>query len=402
MAAARYALVIGGGIAGPAVALALGKAGIRSTIYESYPVAADGVGAGMMLAPNGLEALKIIGVDPELQAVGRPVSHMAVADSRGKLLCRFSGLEGMQPGRVVWRSDLCKALGKAVENAGIPIVYGKRLIRAAETPECVHVQFADGSHASGDILIGADGIRSTVRELIDPHAPSPQYTGHLGFGGVAPRGTIDASSDTMTFVFGKRAFLGYWLDPNLGICWFSALPHDAPLTSEQVRKVPASQWLDRLRNLCRDDQPAQSLLRHADPEQLVVTGASEMMPPVPRWHSERMVLVGDAVHAPSSSSGQGASLAIESAIQLARCLRDLPRPSDAFECYEQLRRERVEGVAAKAAKSNSQKASGPLAKALMHILMPIALRTFFTPDKMFGAQHRYRINWEASALQTPR
>jgi len=169
-----------------------------------------------------------------------------------------------------------------------------------------------------------------------------------------------------------------------------------------VRKRPAAQWLARLRDLYGDDQPAQTLLRHAEPDQLIATGASEMMPPVPRWYSERMVLVGDAVHAPSSSSGQGASLAIESAIQLARCLRDIPKPSDAFARYEQLRRERAEEVATNAAKSNSQKASGPLAKALMHILMPIALKTFFNPTKMFGGQHGYRIDWDASALVASR
>lgn len=123
-----------------------------------------------------------------------------------------------------------------------------------------------------------------------------------------------------------------------------------------------------------------------------------MMPSVPRWYSRRMVLVGDAVHAPSSSSGQGASLAIESAVQLARCLRDAPTPSDAFTRYEQLRRKRVESVAAAAAKTNSQKASAPMVKALMHVLMPVALKTFFRPAKMFGSLHDYRIDWETSAF----
>lgn len=397
MAAIKHALVIGGGIAGPVTALALLKAGIRSAIYESYPAAADGVGAALTLAPNGLEALKIIGVDAELQAVSQPISHMNLADSRGRVLGRFSGVEGMQPGHVIWRSDLYSVLRKAVEDAGIPIVYGKRLITASEGHDGVHAQFADGSHADSDILIGADGIRSTVRELIDPNAPSPRYAGHLGFGGWAPHGTIDAASDTMTFVFGQHAFLGYWSDPDEGICWFGSLPHDTRLSMTDVRKMPASQWLDRLRELYRDDEPAQTLLRHADPAQLVATGASEMMPPVPHWHSERMVLVGDAVHAPSSSSGQGASLAMESAVQLARCLRDTANPADAFTCYEQLRRERVEEVAASAAKANNQKASGPVGKALMHILMPIALKTFFKPAKLFGAQHGYRIDWAASA-----
>jgi 2-polyprenyl-6-methoxyphenol hydroxylase-like FAD-dependent oxidoreductase len=106
-----------------------------------------------------------------------------------------------------------------------------------------------------------------------------------------------------------------------------------------------------------------------------------------------MVLVGDAVHAPSSSSGQGASLAAESAIQLARCLRDIPDLTSAFAAYERLRRPRVEKVAADAARTNNNKTSGPVAKALMRLLMPIAMKTLFTPKKMFGAFHGYRIDW---------
>lgn len=397
MASVKHALIIGGGIAGPVAALALNKVGIRSTIYESYPVAADGVGAALMLAPNGLEALKIIGVNAELQAVSQPISHMAIANGRGKMLGVFNGLAGNEPSRLVWRSDLYRVLREAVEGSGIRIVHGKQLVAAGESTDGVHAQFADGSLASGDILIGADGIRSIVRELIDPNAPSPRYAGFLGFGGGAPLDVMSLPSDTMNFVFGKHGFFGYWSDPNKGTCWFGSLPHEVPLTMAQVRQTPATQWLDHLRDLYGDDQPAQAFLKHADPNQLIATGPSEMMPPVPCWHSQRMVLVGDAVHAPSSSSGQGASLAIESAVQLARCLRDIPEPYNAFACYEQLRRPRVEHVAANAAKANSQKASGPLAKALMHILMPIALKTFFNPAKMFGSQHAYRIDWEASA-----
>ncbi len=393
----KHALIAGGGIAGPAVALALAKAGIRSTIFESYPAAADGVGAGLMLAPNGLEALKIIGVHAELRRVSRPIPQLLIADSRGKVLSRFDGLEGMQPSRVVWRPDLYRVLRQAAEHAGIPIVYGKRLAAAGETTGGVDALFTDGSHASGDMLIGADGIRSSVRALIDPAAPSPHYTGSVGLGGIVPHGVMQVPADTMTFVFGRHGFFGYWLDPDRGICWFGNLPHAERPTTAELGRIPAAQWLERLREFYGDDQPAQRLLGHADPDRLLPLVINEMMPPVPRWHSERMVLVGDAVHAPSSSSGQGASLAIESAVQLARCLRDIPEPAYAFARYEQLRRERVEKVAAAAAKTNRQKAAGPLAKALMHVVMPIALKTFFNPARMFGAQHAYRIDWEAFA-----
>ena len=119
-----------------------------------------------------------------------------------------------------------------------------------------------------------------------------------------------------------------------------------------------------------------------------------VLPSVPHWYRERMVLVGDAAHAPSSSSGQGVSLAAESAIELARCLRDLPDLPEAFAAYEGLRRPRVEKIAAEAAKTNRDKQSGPISKAIMNVVMPVAMR-FVNSEKMFGPVHRYRIDWNS-------
>src|SRR5262249_25672287 len=123
--------------------------------------------------------------------------------------------------------------------------------------------------------------------------------------------------------------------------------------------------------------------------------------PVPHWHRGRMVLVGDAVHAPSNSSGQGASLAIESAVQLARCLRDIPDVPSAFATYEGLRRGRVEGVAARAAKINHRKAAGPVGRALMPILMRAFMKLVMNAEKTIGAEQRYRIDWAALAGTGP-
>ncbi|MFE3546851.1 FAD-dependent oxidoreductase [Nocardia sp. NPDC059177] len=123
------------------------------------------------------------------------------------------------------------------------------------------------------------------------------------------------------------------------------------------------------------------------------------MPPVPHWYRDRLVLVGDAVHAPSNSSGQGASLAIESAVQLARCLRDIETPSAAFAAYEQLRRTRVEGIAARAAKINHSKTPGPVARRMMNAMMPLMVRTVMNPEKTMGGERRYRIDWDAPVQQ---
>jgi 2-polyprenyl-6-methoxyphenol hydroxylase-like FAD-dependent oxidoreductase len=136
------------------------------------------------------------------------------------------------------------------------------------------------------------------------------------------------------------------------------------------------------------------MLLASSADELQVVGSMHIMPPVEHWHRGRMVLVGDSAHAPSNSSGQGASLAIESAVQIARCLRDLDIPS-AFAAFEQLRRTRVEKVAARAARINQAKAPGPIAKALMPILMPLLTRIAMNPEKVAGPEQRYVIDWDA-------
>jgi 2-polyprenyl-6-methoxyphenol hydroxylase-like FAD-dependent oxidoreductase len=165
--------------------------------------------------------------------------------------------------------------------------------------------------------------------------------------------------------------------------------------------VPADDWLRQLRDIYSDDIPAREILRHTSSDQLASFGSLTIMPSVPHWHRGRMVLVGDSAHAPSSSSGQGASLAAESAVQLARCLRDLPDVAGAFATYEALRRPRVEKVAKRAAKTNNSKALGPAAISMMRLLMPVATRTFLTPERTLGPEQRYRIDWD-EAVTGPR
>src|SRR6185437_10032451 len=93
MNAIRTAAVIGGGIAGPVAALALRKAGIDATVYEAYQDTADGVGGTLMVAPNGLAALRIVGID--VDAVGRPIQGMVMTDGRGKRIGEFGGIPGL-------------------------------------------------------------------------------------------------------------------------------------------------------------------------------------------------------------------------------------------------------------------------------------------------------------------
>jgi 2-polyprenyl-6-methoxyphenol hydroxylase-like FAD-dependent oxidoreductase len=398
MTEVKTAIVIGGGIAGPVAALALRKVGIEATVYEAYPSTADGVGGTLALAPNGVAALRVVGADEAVTAMATPIARMVMAVG-GKCI-DLPGLADVPPLQVVHRSALYRALHDRAVAGGVAIEYGKRLVHAQETGTGITARFADGSAASADILVGADGIRSTVRGLIDPNAPGPQFTGLLSFEAVA-RHEVDAEPGTMTFAFGKRGYYLYWPEPGGGTRWGANLPQDRPMSLTAARAVPSSDWMRTLRAAYADDDPGRDLMLTSGADELQVAGSLHIMPRVVHWHRGRMVLVGDSAHAPSNSSGQGASLALESAVQLARCLRDLPDIPSAYAAFERLRRSRVEKVAARAARINQAKAPGAVAKVLMPLLMPLMMRTAMNPEKTIGPEQRYVIDWDAPVAADP-
>jgi 2-polyprenyl-6-methoxyphenol hydroxylase-like FAD-dependent oxidoreductase len=394
MTEVKSALVIGGGIAGPVTAMALRLAGVHATVYEAYDGTADGVGGTLTVAPNGLAALRVIGADDAVSAAGLPMTHTVMTDGRGRPMGAFDGLDGLPPSRALWRSDLYRAVHDRAKASGVPIERGKRLVAVDEDPEGVTAHFADGTAVRGDLLVGADGIGSIVRTLIDPAAPGPDHVPLLNFGGAADFEVAGARPDATYFAFGRRAFLGYWAEPGGRTAWFGNLPHPRPMTIAQAREVPNEEWLKRLREVYADDVPGRALVDNTAPGDLVPLGSVEIMPRLPHWYRGRMVLVGDSAHAPSPSSGQGASLAAESAVELARCLRDLPDVETAFAAYERMRRARVEKVAARAARTNSSKSFGPVAQTMMRLMMPVAMKTFMTPERMLGYEQRYTVDWD--------
>ncbi|WP_433060595.1 FAD-dependent oxidoreductase [Dactylosporangium sp. CS-033363] len=389
MASIGNAIVIGGGIGGPVAAMALQKAGIEATVYEAYDGTATGVGGALGLAPNGRQALAAIGAEEPVVAAGRPMRSMIMQSWTGKQLAEFAAPARLPEQLLIWRSDLYQALYDEAARRGIRIEHGKRLV-SLDGPVAT---FADGTTAAGDILIGADGIRSTVRGAIDPDAPSPRYAGLLGFGARCSADGLVPTGPKMHMVFGKRAFFGYQIEPDEA-GWFANLPHPTPMRTAEAAATPAEEWLRRIADAARDDRtPMVEMIRRTRPEDLVVAGGLEDIPSVPTWHRGNVVLLGDAAHATSPSSGQGVSLAIESAVQLARCLRDLPVQA-AFTEYERMRRERVERIIKMASRTNADKAAGPIGRVLRDMLMPIAMKAFGDPEK-FAWQFDYPIDFDA-------
>lgn len=371
----RTALIIGGGIAGTVAAVALQRAGLGPTVFESHGAAADGVGAFLTVAVNGLAALEAVGID-RAQLGGFDTPRMEIRLGDGHLLAELAGAPPLPSGavtRTLKRADLYGALRAEAERRGIPVVYGKRLVDARRTPDgTVVARFGDGTAVEGDLLVGADGIHSRVRALIDPDAPGAEYIGLLNTGGYARGVAVPGAVGTMQMIFGKRCFFGYVPHPNGEVWWFANPARATAPSQAELAAVTSEQWRAELLDLFAGDAaPAADLIRAT--EEIFAGWATYDMPNVPRWHDGRMIIIGDAAHAASPSSGQGASMAIEDAVELARCLRDEPAIERAFAAYEGLRRERVERIVAQGRRNGDGKTPGRFGR----VVRDLALRVVF-------------------------
>jgi len=387
------ALVIGGGIAGPVVAMALHRAGIEAEIHEAYDAPAEHTGLFLNTASNGLDALKAIDLDLAARADGHPMPRLEFVNGRGKHLGIVANGIRLPDGTVsvcLKRGLLQKVLREEALARGIKIHYGKRL-ESYDAGQGVTATFEDGSTADGDLLIGADGIHSRVRRLLDPTAPAPSYTGMIGLGGYSRVERLAPTPGKQRFVFGKRAFFGYLVRDDGEIYWFANLAHPEA-TSAELAAVGAAEWQRRALEMFADDLP---LIGHIIRHSTGPIGAHPVhdIPTSKIWWRGPAVLIGDAAHATSPSAGQGASMACEDAIVLAKCLRDLPDPAAAFAAYEGLRRERVERVVAYARKRGSSKTAGPVARVFRDLMMPVVLK-HLASEKAHAWAYEYHIDWD--------
>jgi 2-polyprenyl-6-methoxyphenol hydroxylase-like FAD-dependent oxidoreductase len=390
------ALIAGGGVAGPVTAMALQRAGIEAVVYEAH-VPGDGeAGSYLTVATNGLDALRAVGADGPVLAAGFPTPTNLLLSGRGRRLGTVSNGGTLPDGTVshtVKRARLYRALDDEAAARGIRTEYGRRLV-GAETPAGggVEATFEDGGRERGDLLVGADGVHSATRRLLDPAAPAGRYVGLVNFGGYTPDSAGAIEPDTWHMIFGRRAFFGYVADPAGGTVWFANVPRPAVAPRERAATSP-EEWRRQLVELFAGD--------HGPAADLVAAGTLELagdsthdLPSVPTWHRGPMVIVGDAAHAPSPTSGQGASLAAEDGVVLAQCLRDLPTVPEALAAYEGRRRARVERIVAQAARTGSAKTPGPVGRVLRDLTLPLVFR-FLVTDKSTAWIYRHHIDWDA-------
>jgi 2-polyprenyl-6-methoxyphenol hydroxylase-like FAD-dependent oxidoreductase len=394
----RHAIIIGGGIAGPTAAMALERAGIDATVFEAYPADAGAAGAFLTVAVNGLAALATIGLDRPVMAAGFPTGSIRFASGTGKPLGEMPIGGSLADGTVahtIRRTDLYRVLYAEARRRGIQVEHGKRLVDATPTGDGgVVARFEDGTTAEGDLLIGADGLHSRTRRIIDPAAPAPRYTGLGNVGGFAKAAVPPIAAGTYVMTFGTQAFFGYVRSPDGEVWWFANPPRPTELSRMELAVYQVA-WRERLLELFAGDAgPAAEIIWGT--QEVAVTNQHEM-PRVPRWWRGPMVIIGDAAHAASPTSGQGASLAIEDAIVLARCLGDLPDAPTAFAEFERLRRPRVERVVAWAARMNRNKMPGPIGRAVRDAVLPLVLRRAARQSQawLFGYQADRRSGGQA-------
>ena len=359
-------LIIGGGIGGLALALALKKAGIPSAVYEAQRFK-KGVGAGFNIAPNGMNVLGTLGLADRVIAKGSIVNDHWFRSVKGKVIAHMrNGKVGTyeQPGVSLSRAAVSEVLTEEIYEQGIEIHYGKRLRDITDEGLHVVAHFEDGTSATGAVLIGADGIHSRTRGIVLADAPLPVFSGLIGIGGFVPTNRVPALTPTdqhsLTYIPGSEGFFGYTGAGEGQMMWWCSLPAEEALSPAELADVsPASIQAELLPRFQGYASPVGDLIRHTERAFKLNDMALDSLS---TWHAGKVLLIGDAAHAVSSSSGQGASLALEDAIYLARLFRDSQESyASVFAQFERSRRPRVEKIIAEGKrKRERKKASSPL------------------------------------------
>ncbi|WP_028957425.1 FAD-dependent monooxygenase [Sulfitobacter sp. 20_GPM-1509m] len=325
-------LIVGAGIAGLAMHRALSQNGHDACIVERN-LDADQGGAGIFLPGNGVRAMQKLGLGDEILQQSEAIAYQKFYDENGNLLNLIDTeavWQSVAPCRATKRATLWKMLAKGLGDGAIQYRQVKSLANNSETCK---VTFQDGQTDEYDLVIGADGINSTLRHQVFPDAPEPEYVGNICWRAIVPN-TLGLTDWTVMLGTQKSLLLKAVSPTEVYIY------ADMSIQEADVEKFDAATPLDRLFNDIAG--PYAQMLQV--PENVTVIFGKLMRLQMDGWSKNRVVLIGDAVHASPPSMAQGACLAIEDALVLADELSTSTSVDFALERYEDRRKARVNWV----------------------------------------------------------
>jgi 6-hydroxynicotinate 3-monooxygenase len=335
--------VIGAGLGGLSAAGFLQRAGFAVTVYEQAPTFSR-IGAGIILSANVTKALRRLGIERALVTAGiTPHCYISRAWDTGKTMyeivfdaaseARFGG-----PYLNIHRGDLHAILERAV--AANTIAFNHRLIGLEERDDGVRLSFANGARVDADVVIGADGIRSKVREYLLDDEP-PRFVGAVAHRAIFPTERLGGFEipDCTKWWGRDRHILPYFMSSKRDEIYV-------------IGVVPAAAW--------DSDEPSMPSSRealmaafagfHHDLRRVLEVAEDVSLWPIydrerdDRWSGSRIVLLGDACHPMRPFMAAGGAMAVEDAAILSRCLTTFEDTGEAFRCYERTRIPRVAEV----------------------------------------------------------